>query len=42
MTNLDTILKSRDILLPANVCIIKAMVFRVLTASVGRPEVPER
>ena len=27
MTNLDSILKSRDITLPAKVCIVKAMVF---------------
>ena len=27
MTNLDSILKSRDITLPTNVCIVKAMVF---------------
>ena len=26
-TNLDSILKSRDITLPTNVCIVKAMVF---------------
>ena len=30
MTNLDTILKSRDITLPTKVCIVKAMVFPVL------------
>ena len=30
MTNLDSILKSRDILLPAKVCIVKAMVFPVV------------
>ena len=29
MTNLDSILKSRDIILPRNVCLIKAMVFPV-------------
>ena len=29
MTNLDCILKSRDITLPTNVCIVKAMVFPV-------------
>ena len=28
MTNLDNILKSRDITLSANVCLIKAMVFQ--------------
>ena len=27
MTNLDSILKSKDITLPTNVCIVKAMVF---------------
>ena len=27
MTNLDSILKSRDIALPTKVCIVKAMVF---------------
>ena len=31
MTNLDTILKSRDITLPTNVCVVKAMVFPVVT-----------
>ena len=30
MTNLDSILKSRDITLPTKVCIVKAMVFPVL------------
>ena len=30
MTNLDSILKSRDITLPTKVCLIKAMVFPVL------------
>jgi len=30
MTNPDSILKSRDITLPAKVCLIKAMVFPVL------------
>ena len=30
MTNLDNILKSRDISLPAKVCIVKAMVFPVV------------
>ena len=30
MTNLDCILKSRDITLPAKVCLIKAMVFPVV------------
>ena len=30
MTNLDGILKSRDITLPANVCLVKAMVFPVV------------
>ena len=31
MTNLDSILKSRDIALPTNVCLVKAMVFPVVT-----------
>ena len=30
MTNLDSILKSRDIPLPSNVCLVKAMVFPVV------------
>ena len=30
MTNLDIILKSRDITLPTKVCIVKAMVFSVV------------
>ena len=30
MTNLDSILKSRDITLPTNVCLVKAMVFLVV------------
>ena len=30
MTNLDSILKSRDITLPAKVCIVKALVFPVV------------
>ena len=31
MTNLDSVLKSRDITLPINIHIIKAMVFPVVT-----------
>ena len=31
MANLDTILKSRDITLPTKVCLVKAMVFSVVT-----------
>ena len=31
MTNLDSILKSRDITLAPNVCLVKAMVFPVVT-----------
>ena len=31
MTNLDSILKSRDITLPRKVCLVKAMVFPVVT-----------
>ena len=30
MTNLDSILQSRDITLPTNVCLVKAMVFPVV------------
>ena len=30
MTNLNSILKSRDITLPTNVCLVKAMVFPVV------------
>ena len=30
MTNLDSILKSRDIILPTNICLVKAMVFPVV------------
>ena len=30
MTNLDSILKSRDITLPTNLCLVKAMVFPVV------------
>ena len=31
MTNIDSILKSRDITLPTKVCLVKAMVFPVVT-----------
>ena len=31
MTNLDSILKSRDITLPTKVCLVKAMFFPVVT-----------
>ena len=30
MTNLDSILKSRDITLPTNICVVKAMIFPVV------------
>ena len=30
MTNLDSILKSRDIILPTQVCLVKAMIFPVV------------
>ena len=33
MTNLDSVLKSRDISLPTKVCVVKAMVFPVVTYS---------
>ena len=31
LTNLDSVLKSKDIILPTKVCIVKAMVFSVVT-----------
>ena len=31
MTNLDNIVKSRDTTLPTKVCIVKAMVFLIVT-----------
>ena len=34
MTNLDSILKSRDITLPTKVCLVKAMVFPVVMSAV--------
>ena len=34
MTNLDSILKSRDITLPTKVCLVKAMVFPVVMLDV--------
>ena len=34
MTNLDSILKSRDITLPTKVCLIEAMVFPVVVMNV--------
>ena len=30
MTNLDSVLKSRDIIFPAKACLVKAMVFPVV------------
>ena len=36
MTNLDSILKSRDITLPTNICLVKAMVFPVVMYGCGR------
>ena len=30
MTNLDSVLKSRDIILPSKFCLVKAMVFPVV------------
>ena len=35
VTNLDSILKSRDITLPTKVCLVKAMVFPVVTYGCG-------
>ena len=37
MTNVDSILKSRDITLPTKVCLVKAMVFPVVMYSNGTP-----
>ena len=34
MTNLGSILKSRDIILPTKICIVKAMVFPVVNMDV--------
>ena len=34
MTNLDSILKSKDITLPTKVCVVKAMVFPVVSMDV--------
>ena len=36
MTNLDSTLKSRDITLPTKVCLVKAMVFPVVTYGLWR------
>ena len=33
VTNLDSVLKSRDITLPPKICLVKAMVFPVITES---------
>ena len=35
MTNLDSVLKSRDITLPTKVCLVKAMVFPVVMYGCG-------
>ena len=35
MTNLDSVLKSRDITLPAKVCIVNAMIFPCMGVRVG-------
>ena len=35
MTNLDSILKNRDITLPTKVCLVKAMVFPVVSMDVS-------
>ena len=35
MTNLDSMLKSRDIALPTKVCLVKAMVFPVVVYGCG-------
>jgi len=36
MTNVDSILKSRDITLPTKICLVKAMVFPVVTYACER------
>ena len=36
MTNLDSILKSRDITLPAKVCLVKAVVFPIVMCGCKR------
>ena len=36
MTNLDSILKSRDITLPTKICLVKAMVFPVVMCGCER------
>ena len=38
VTNLDSILKSRDLTLPTKVCIVKAMVFPVVIMDVSESE----
>ena len=40
MTNLDSILRSRDITLPTKVCIVKAMVFQVVMYGLERAMAP--
>ena len=40
MTNLDSILKNRDITLPTKVCIVKAMVFQVVMYGLERAMAP--
>ena len=42
MTNLDSILKSRDITLPTNVLLVKAMVFPVVMYGCGELDYKER
>ena len=42
MTNIDSVLKSRDIILPTKVCIVKAMVFPVVTSSMDVRVGPQR
>ena len=42
MTNLDSVLKSRDITLPTKVCLVKAMVFAVVTYGCESVKVPQK
>ena len=42
MTNLDSVLKSRDITLPTKVCLVKAMVFPVVRSEEHTSELQSR
>ena len=36
MTNLNSVLKSKDIILPTKACVVKAMVFPIVTSGCER------